>query len=370
MRVPTTSVRHVICSFTSSVCARVSASKVWASLAAIFAAGIFAAGFLMPRASPARQDQEKSQEIVANLYAGRVVIGVAKDGIVVATLENPIEPGTRPPMIVPLGSERIAVVMGAGDWWLPDEHKELARLDQELPQLPAVGGGAEAPRLATGAGEDTGEAKDIERLAERVRVRLDQIARYIHGNLNLGEDEPILELVLADYAPDYGPEVWLISYSLEQEPEQGDFWQTRAMQPQYTQLWPLEKGAAQRLVEASYPPSVATNDTLETLVAAGDSRIGAAISAAPGMRAISEQILDGEIDELQAVDVAAFLRTSLQAIAPPGARMIEAEVNQDMGIGWFIAPPPEVPLPGSEVVRPTGAPSLLHSGKPTGPGGH
>lgn len=321
----------------------------------------------MPHLSLAQQDQENSEEIVANLYAGRVVVGVAKDGIVVATLENPIEPGTRPPMIVSLASEGIAVVLGAGDWWLPDEQKELARLDQELPRLPAIGGGVEAPHLTTGAGEDTGEATDIERLADRVRVRLDQIARHIHGDLHLGEDEPILEIVLADYAQDYGPEVWLISYSLKQEPEQGDFWQTRALQPQYTQLWPPEKGAAQGLVEVSYP-TVPTNDTLETLVAAGDSRINAAISAAPGMRAISEQILDGKIEKLQAVDVAAFLRTSLQASAPPNARMIEAEVNKDMGVGWFIAPPPEVPLPGSESARPANAPSLVHPGKPTGPG--
>jgi len=368
LRVPTVSVRHAFRSAISKLCVRASTFVGWRALAGIFMAGILTAGFIMPRVSRAKQDQENAEEIVANLYAGRVVVGVAKDGIVVATLENPIEPGTRPPMIVSLASERIAVVMGAGDWWLPDEHKELARLDGELPNLPAMGGGVQAPHLTTGAGEGTGEATDIEKLAERVRVRLDQIARHIHGNLHLGEDEPILEILLADYAPDYGPEVWLISYSFEQEPEQGDFWQTRALQPQFTQLWPPEKGAARGLVEASYPPAAATDDTLETLVGAGDSRVSAATSAAPGMRATSEGILDGQIEKLQAVDVAAFLRTSLQAIAPPGARMIEAEISPDMGVGWFIAPPPEVPLPGSEVARPAGAPSLVHPGKP-GPGG-
>ncbi|MFZ0211339.1 MAG: hypothetical protein WBE20_00415 [Candidatus Acidiferrales bacterium] len=341
--------------------------KDWPFLAVLLAAGGLVCGFIAPRVSLAKQDQEKTEEIVANLYAGRVVVGVAKDGIVVATLENPIEPATRPPMIVSLANERVAVILGAGDWWLPDQQRELARFDQELPQLPTAAGADAAPHLATGAGEDSGEATDIERLADRLHFRLDQVARHIHGDLRLGENEPILEVVLADYAPDYGPEVWLISYSLEQDPEQGDFWQTRALQPQFTQLWPPEKGAARGLVEVSYPAEPA-DATLATLIGVGDSRVGAALSSAPGMQAISETILDGKIEKLLAVDVAAFLRTSLRGIAAPGARMVEAEVNKDQGVGWFITPPPEVPQPGSELERPAGAPSLLHPGKPSGPG--
>ena len=69
---------------------------------------------ILPRHSYAQNpDQESAEEIVANLCAGRVVIGVAKDGIVVATAENPIEPETRPPMIVPLSDERVAILFRA-----------------------------------------------------------------------------------------------------------------------------------------------------------------------------------------------------------------------------------------------------------------
>jgi len=335
------------------------------------------AALLLPWRSFAQDSQEeRSEEIVANLYAGRVVIGVAKDGMVIATLEDPIEPETRPPMIVPLSGERVAILLGAADWWLPSQHRELARLDKELPALPPPSGLRRPPSLGeTGSGAGA-EATDIEQIAERLHDRLNSIASHIHGNLNFSPHEPLLEMVLADYAPDYGPEVWLIRYTIDQEPEQGHFWQTTVLQPQYTQLWPPAKGQPRGLVEVSYPsePSAAT---LANLIRAGDPRIAAALAVSPALRETSGSILDGKIGKLPAAGVAAFLRESLRAIAQPSAppntqsapRMIEAEINKEQGIGWFIRPPQEAPEPGSEQVRPSGAPSLRHpTGKPSGAG--
>ncbi|MHB8754797.1 MAG: hypothetical protein ACYC92_07565 [Candidatus Acidiferrales bacterium] len=328
-----------------------------------------AAALLLPLHSVAQDsDQGNSQEIIANLYAGRAVIGVAKDGIVVATLENPVEPETRPPMIVPLSNGRVAILLGAGDWWLPSEHRELARLDEELPLLQPAAGLRQAPSLGGTASEAGAEASDIEQIAERLHDRLNVIAGHIHGNLNFTPGEPLLQMLLADYAPNYGPEVWLIRYPIDQEPEQGHFWQTTVLHPQYAQLWPPKKGQPRGLVEVSYP-SESANATLASLIAAGDSRIAAALSAAPAARETSASILNGDIQKLSAANVAAFLRESLRAIAPPGARMIEAEINKAQGIGWFIPPPAETPRPGSEHVRPAGAPSLRRPiGKPPGPG--
>ncbi|MHB8541101.1 MAG: hypothetical protein ACYDCD_09205 [Candidatus Acidiferrales bacterium] len=329
-----------------------------------------AAALLFPLHSLAQDSgQESSQEIIANLYAGRVVIGVAKDGIVVATLENPIEPETRPPMIVPLSDERVAILLGAGDWWLPSEHRELARLDKELPLLRPAAGLRQTPSLGGTSNEAGAEASDIEQIAERLHDRLNVIAGHIHGNLNFAPGEPLLQMILADYAPNYGPEVWLIRYPIDQEPEQGHFWQTTVLHPQYAQLWPPKKGQPRGLVEVSYP-SESARATLAALIAAGDSRIAAALSAAPASRETSAAILNGGIQKLPAASVAAFLRESLRAIAPLGARMIEAEINKEQGIGWFIPPPAETPQPGSERIRPSGAPSLRHPiGKPPGPGG-
>ncbi len=310
---------------------------------------------------------QSAQEIVANLCTGRVVIGVAKDGIVVATLEDPIEPQTRPPMIVSIGDERVAVLLGAADWWLPDQNRELARLDQELPTLPPPEGmGASRPRLQTGYNEGGGsEAIGIENLADSLRARLAVIADHIHGSLNLSEDQPLLQMIVADYAPNYGPEVWLVQYFVEQEPEQGDYWQTRILQPKYDQLWPPEKGQARGLVEVSYPDEI----SIANLIHTGDTRLAQSISAAPGMREVSASILDGDIEKLNAVDLAAFLRTALGAVAAPKARMIEAEVNKIRGVGWFIEPPVEPQVAGTEQTRPAGAPSLRSPTKPNGPGG-
>ncbi len=311
---------------------------------------------------------QSAQEIVANLCTGRVVIGVAKDGIVVATLENPIEPQTRPPMIVSITDERVAVLLGAADWWLPDQNRELARLDQELPTLPPPEGmGANRPRLQTGYDEGGGsEATGIENLADNLRARLAVIANHIHGNLNLSEDQPLLEMIVADYAPNYGPEAWLVEYFVEQEPEQGDYWQTRILQPKYDQLWPPEKDQARGLVEVSYPAAT----PIANLIHSGDERLAQSIAAVPGMTEISASILDGDIEKLNAVDLAAFLRTALGALAVPKARMIEAEVNKIRGVGWFIEPPVEPQVAGAEQTRPAGAPSLSHPSKPNGPGAH
>lgn len=329
---------------------------------------IAAALSLVSHSVAQNSDQEGVEEIVANLYAGRVVIGVAKDGIVVATLENPIEPETRPPMIVPLSNERVAVLLGAADWWLPGQQRELARIDRELPELPPPVGLRTAPTLG-GANSGAGaEAQDVEQIAGRLHDRLTSVLGHVHSNLNFAPNEPILSMLLVDYAPDYGPEVWLIHYPIEQEPEQGDFWQTTVLQPQYMQLWPPEKGQPRGLIEVSYPSESAAAN-LSSLVAAGDPRIAKALSAAPALRDTSQAILNGDIQTLPAVAVAAFVRESLRAIAPPGARMIEAEINKEQGIGWFITLPREVRQPGSEQVRPTGAPSLLRPpGKPSGPG--
>src|ERR1700729_1052375 len=65
-----------------------------------------------------------TEEIVVNLAAGRVVIAVVKDAILIGTVENPIEPQTHPPTPVQLGSERAGIILGAVDWTSPSAQKE------------------------------------------------------------------------------------------------------------------------------------------------------------------------------------------------------------------------------------------------------
>jgi len=63
--------------------------------------------------------QEAGQEIVANLSAGRVVIYVAKDGMVIAANESRLEADSRPPLVAQLSPKRIAILLGAAEWVLP-----------------------------------------------------------------------------------------------------------------------------------------------------------------------------------------------------------------------------------------------------------
>ena len=87
------------------------------------------------RASPQDQPGTPSEETVANLAAGRVIIAVVKDAILIATIENPIEAETRPPTPVAVSSERAGILLGAEKWTSPSSKQVLAQLDEELPHL-------------------------------------------------------------------------------------------------------------------------------------------------------------------------------------------------------------------------------------------
>src|ERR1700677_729245 len=96
------------------------------------AAGIF----VLPSALQAQEvTAPPSEEIVVNLAAGRFIVAVVKDAIIIATIENPIEPQTHPPVPVQLNARRVGVLLGAVDWFSPSSQVELARLDKELPHL-------------------------------------------------------------------------------------------------------------------------------------------------------------------------------------------------------------------------------------------
>src|ERR1700721_1044690 len=69
-----------------------------------------------------------SEEIVANLAAGRVIVAVVKDAIIIATVENPIESQTHPPIPVQLNARRAGVLFGAVDWFSPTSDQQFARL--------------------------------------------------------------------------------------------------------------------------------------------------------------------------------------------------------------------------------------------------
>ena len=191
-----------------------------------------------PRTLAQNPSDQPGEEVVANLAAGRVVVAVVKDAILIVTVENPFEAQTHLPAPVPLSGQRAGVLLGAVDWFSPSANIQIARLDRELPRLHGRVS-IDAPKLSP-ALEGT-EATDIEFIGQGVGDRLNEVAKQLHAQMKLPEGEPLVELVVADIVPGYGAEVWHVDYFFEQYPQRGDFWETRIPRPRYLQDWPPEK---------------------------------------------------------------------------------------------------------------------------------
>ena len=300
----------------------------------------------------ARQSDTPTEEVVANLAAGRVVIAVVKDAILIGTVENPIEAGAHPPIPVSTATDRVGIVLGPVDWISLSSHRQLARLDQELPHLRSrlV---TTTPHIAVQGGD---EASDIEAIGQGLLERLDQLAPDLHSKLDLPDDEPFAELIVVDYLPSYGPEVWQLSYGIEQEEQDNDYWTTRVLRPGYLQFWPPEKGQPKTLVEFDYPPG-GSSPALIDLLRNHDPRLAKIVSSDPKMAGVANRLLQGESTKVSLADATQFLRAALDAIAPPNARETMASLSEEEGLTWILAPPAE-PRSGVESNRPADAPTL------------
>ncbi|MFZ0736700.1 MAG: hypothetical protein WCA98_07270 [Candidatus Acidiferrales bacterium] len=340
-------------------------------------AGLFAVAFcagvpaVIPGAAPngaARSLRPQNtdtpvEEIVANLAAGRVLIAVFKDAIVIGSVENRVEASTLTPPIVPMSSRRVGILLGAVDWFSPSARQVLARLGRELPHIRGRAAGfVQAPHLTEVPG--TATAADIQQIGDGFYNRLDEITEQLHGHVNLTPEEPLTEVVLADYLETYGPEVWLMSYEIQQEPERGDFWQTRLRRPRYTQFWPPEKSEPRTLVEFDYPSDDKTL-TIRDMLLAHDPRLERIRDSSQEMGSVAGSIVHGEINK-QTSDIGIpFMRAALDAIAA-GNREQLAVIHPETGFQWILAPPPEPKMPGEKEEKTEAAPSLERpAGAPT-----
>ncbi len=312
----------------------------------------------VPALSAQQTSETPREEIVANLAAGRVIIAVTKDSILVATIENPIEAQTRPPIPVQLSTERLAVTLGAMDWFSPSSHEELARLDTELPHLRSRLTPS-GPHLQQAEGGS--EASDIEAIGQGVMERLNEVARQLHNRIDQPTNEPLAELIVADYLTGYGAEVWQLTYDIEQEQQQGEYWDTRVLRPKYLQFWPPEKGQPHTLVEFAYPAENAPPSLLDAL-RQKDPRVQSVIASDPAMAEVAARFAEGDSKKVRSQDGVQFLRAAVAAISPPNARQTFAVIGQESGFAWVLPPPPEPKRPGlqkKEEERPADAPSLV-----------
>jgi hypothetical protein len=304
-----------------------------------------------PRANADSSGAPSNGEVVADLAAGRVVIAVVKDAILVGTLENPIEVHTLPPTPVLLSSERFGVFLGPVDWWSPPSKREVGELNQELPRLHTYAV-ATPPHLGPAQGGD--QPYEIEITGESLQQRLNALAQSLHSPLNWPPGEPFAQLIIADYFGGYGPEIWQLSYKLEQEQQDGDFWTSAIDPPTYLQFWPPEKHQPRTLVEFDYPSENAP--PVLQLLQQKDPRVERVVQSDPTMADVAQHFLDGTCNKVRAADATQFLRAVLDAIAPPHARETVGILHPDTGFSWILAPPPEQPIHHEK--RPPGAPTL------------
>jgi hypothetical protein len=306
-----------------------------------------------PRANAQSDEAQSNGEVVANLAAGRVVVAVVKDAILVGTLEDPIEVHTLPPTPVLLSSERFGVFLGPVDWWSPPSKREIGELNQELPRLHTYAVAA-PPHLGQSQGGGD-QPHEIEITGESLQQRLNALAQSLHGPLNWPPGEPFAQLIVADYFAGYGPEIWQLSYRIEQEQQDGDFWTSAINPPTYLQFWPPEKGQPRTFVEFDYPSKSASPSLLQ-LLQQNDPRVERVVQSDPAMADVAQHLLNGTCDKLHAANATQFLRAVLDAIAQPHARETVGILHPDTGFSWILAPPREEPT--QREARPPGAPTL------------
>lgn len=311
---------------------------------------------LLIRVKAQDDSQQTVEEVVVNQAAGRVVIAVVKHAILVATAENPIEPGTRPPIPTQVSTMRAGILLGADEWASPSLQKDLGRLDQELPHLNSpLAAGADTPTLG-GATANT-EASDIESIGKAVRQRLGELAGNIHNGLDWPANSPVAQLVLADYASNYGPEVWQLTYSMEQEQQHGDFWVTNISDPVFLQIWPPEKGQPHTLMEFDFPQKDAPLSLLD-LLKQKDPHLESVIQGDRTMANTANEFLTGDSLKISATDATQFLRAAMAAITPANQPQTMAVIRDENGFDWVLRPPAEPKPPKG--ARPAGAPSLAN----------
>ena len=300
--------------------------------------------------------QGHEDEIVANLAAGRVIVHVAKDGIVFAAIDQPVEANSIPPRVMALDSTHLGVLLGAAEWRIPADPKPV-RLDRNFQRI-----GAKDPRDPAYAGE---AEPDLEALGVVFLEKLRPLVAQLHHKLDFPPDSPIFQLVILGYAPqDYGPEVWLAEYHIEQEmiATRGEYWQTRILRPRFTQLYPPEKHTAHTLVEVRYPAD-AKGPAVSDLIRGNDPRISRLGSGDPRFAKVLENIRGGQAQKALPGDSADFLRALLPLIAGD-APFVLGTMGEQRGWDWLVPPEEPVEKTQEDKDRPPEAPSLRRNPKP------
>lgn len=307
----------------------------------------------------------RDQEVAVNLTEGRIVVCATKDAILLAAADAHGEPGSRAPEIAILSPLRMGVMLGATEWNVPGSNDKPVQLDAEFTKLVTAA-------LNNGGQADEGfRATDLESIGVAVLERLRLLAGQLHHKVNLGEDEPILRIVLAGYVRDYGPEAWVLDYRIAQDDLGNGVFRTRVLRPSYNQIYPPEQGKPKTLMEVRYPPEdrAAGEPELLDLLQQNDSRL-AGIRSGDQIEAKSVAlVVQGQSQKSDAAGLSAFLKSALPAVTPPATKLTMARVDYDGGFHWILQPPrapAPPPAPGEAAKKPetpadgSDRPTLMH----------
>ena len=171
-------------------------------------------------ASPvdALAQEPHEDEIVANLAGGRAIVQVAKDAIIFAAINQPVERNSIPPRVMDLDATHIGILFGASEWRIPADPKPI-RLDRNFQR---VSRGDAHYQASPSEGET-----DLETIGIAFLEKLRPLIAQLHHKIDFSPDDPIFQMVMIGYAPnEYGPEVWVVEYRMEQEQvaTRGDYW--------------------------------------------------------------------------------------------------------------------------------------------------
>jgi hypothetical protein len=307
-------------------------------------------------ASTSVQAQDRDDEIVANLAGGRIIVHMAKDAIIFAAIDQPVEAHSIPPRVAGVDSSHIGVLFGASEWRMPADPKPI-RLDRNFQRL-----GGQVPNADYAPGE---AEPDLELMGTVFLEKLRPLVAQLHHKLDFSPDDPIFQMVLIGYAPgDYGPEVWVADYRMEQEQVSTrgeEYWQTRLLRPHFTQLYPPEKHAPHTLVESRYPPAM-KGPTLEEMIKSNDPRISAALQNAH-FEKVLENLRGGTAQKVVPADAVEFLRAVSPLIAGSSSFVL-GTMTEQRGLEWVIPPSEPVEKAEEDKNRPPGAPTLRRPIKP------
>ena len=315
--------------------------------------GLLVLGAMLVAIVPAWAQED---EIVADLSGGRVIVHVTRDSIIFGAINVPLEAKGVPPRVAAIDSGHIAILLGAGEWQVPAQPRPI-RLDRDIERP-----GRPDPRYEQPADSES----DLEQIGLAFLEKLRPLVSQLHHKIDLKPDEPLLEIVLIGYAPkDYGPEVWLIEYRVEQESigSQADYLQTRPLRPRFTQLYPPEKHEPHTVVEVRFP-----NDSQDVpflgLIQQNDPRIAHLKVSDQRFAKVIELIERGQAQKANSKDAADFMQAVLPLLAG-GADFFEGTMSENSRFEWIV--PPEEPIDKEKQVedknRPPDAPTLRR--KPT-----